>query len=143
MTGPATVELWAQSSAPDTDFTAKLTVVRPDGEVINLNNGIIRTAFAASLSRPEPQLPGQPHQYRIQIWPTSYEFRAGDRIGLEVSSSDYPQFAPNPNTGDPFGQSTTEQPATQAILHDAAHPSVLTLPVIPAGSAGVDAFPRP
>ena len=75
VTGPVTVDLWAESSAPDTDFTAKLTVVRPDGEVINLNNGIIRTSFRQSLSQPEPALPGQPYEYRISVWPTSYEFR--------------------------------------------------------------------
>jgi uncharacterized protein len=142
VTGPATVDLWATSSAPDTDFTAKLTAVRPDGEVINLNNGILRTAFRDSLSDPTPTVPGQPYEYHIQIWPTSYQFRAGDRIRLEVSSSDYPQFAPNPNTGQPFGLTADQQPATQSILHDAEHPSVLTLPVIPPGDAGASAFPK-
>jgi len=131
VTGPTTVELWAQSSAIDTDFTAKLTVVKPDGEVINLNNGILRTSFRDSLSKPATTPPNQPVAYRIQIWPTSYEYRAGDRIRLEISSSDYPQFAPNPNTGEPFGQSTATVPATQTILHDATHPSSITLPVIP------------
>jgi putative CocE/NonD family hydrolase len=133
ITGPTTATLWAQSSAPDTDFTAKLTVVKPDGQVINLNDGILRTSFRDSLSNPTPATPNQPHAYRIQIWPTSYEFRTGDRIRLEISSSDYPQFAPNPNTGEPFGQSTAAVSATQTILHDAAHPSSVTLPVIPAG----------
>jgi len=131
VTGPTTVDLWAQSSAIDTDFTAKLTVVKPDGEVINLNNGILRTSFRDSLSKPATTPPNQPVAYRIQIWPTSYEYRAGDRIRLEISSSDYPQFAPNPNTGEPFGQSTATVPATQTILHDATHPSSITLPVIP------------
>lgn len=133
VTGPTTVNLWASSSAPDTDFTAKLAVVKPDGQVINLNNGILRTSFRDSLSNPTPTTPNQPYAYRIQIWPTSYEYRAGDRIRLEISSSDYPQFAPNPNTGEPFGQSTATVPATQTILHDAAHPSSVTLPVIPEG----------
>jgi uncharacterized protein len=144
VTGPATVDLWAQSSAPDTDFTAKLDVVKPDGEVINLNNGIIRTSFRDSLSEPRPAIPGQPYDYRIQIWPTSYQFRAGDRIRVEISSSDYPQFAPNPNTGEPFGQSDTTQPAIQTILHDATHPSKLTMPIIPTdGVTGTDDFPTP
>jgi putative CocE/NonD family hydrolase len=133
VTGPTTVNLWAQSSAPDTDFTAKLTVVKPDGQVINLNNGILRTSFRDSLSNPTQTTPNQPYAYRIQIWPTSYELRTGDRIRIEISSSDYPQFAPNPNTGEPFGQSTATVPATQTILHDAAHPSSVTLPVIPEG----------
>ncbi|WP_051073850.1 CocE/NonD family hydrolase [Mycobacterium sp. JS623] len=131
ITGPTTVRLWAQSSAADTDFTAKLTVAKPDGSVINLNNGILRTAFRDSLAAPTPTVPGRPYEYRIQIWPTSYEFRKGDRIRLEVSSSDYPQFAPNPNTGAPFGESAAVQTAAQTILHDEAHPSAITLPVIP------------
>ena len=132
ITGPTTVTLWASSSAPDTDFTAKLDVVKPDGEAVNLNDGIVRASFRDSLSAPSPITPGVPYKYTIAVWPTSYEFSAGDRIRVEVSSSDYPQFAPNPNTGEPFGQNAATRPADQAILHDAAHPSSVTLPVIPA-----------
>jgi putative CocE/NonD family hydrolase len=143
VTGPVSVHLWAESSAPDTDFTAKLTAVRQDGQVVNLNNGIIRTSFRESLSDPKPAVAGQPYEYVIQIWPTSYEFRTGDRIRVEISSSDYPQFAPNPNTGEPFGQSASRQTAVQTVLHDAAHPSYLTLPIIPSGTAGTDSFPLP
>ena len=131
VTGPVSVRLWAQSTATDTDFTAKLAVVKPDGRVINLNNGILRTSFRDSLSDPTPIEPGRPYEYQIQVWPTSYEFARGDRIRLEISSSDYPQFAPNPNTGAPFGRDAAARTATQTILHDAAHPSALTLPVIP------------
>jgi putative CocE/NonD family hydrolase len=131
VTGPVSVRLWAQSSAADTDFTAKLTVVKPDGRAINLNNGILRTPFRDSLSDPTPTVPGQPYEYQIQVWPTSYGFRRGDRIGLEISSSDYPQFAPNPNTGAPFGTDSAVRPATQNILHDAGHPSAVVLPIIP------------
>lgn len=134
ITGPTTVKLWAASSAPDTDFTAKLTAVAPDGQVVNLNNGIIRAAFRDSLSDPMPITPGQPYQYTINIWPTSYLFKAGYRIRVEISSSDYPQYAPNPNTGEPFGQSGLTQPALQTIYHDAEHPSSITLPIIPAGN---------
>jgi putative CocE/NonD family hydrolase len=133
VTGPVTVDLWAASSAPDTDFTAKLAVVKPDGEVVNLNNGIVRTPFRDSLSAPTPAVPGTPYEYHIAVWPTSYLFRAGEKIRLEISSSDYPQFAPNPNTGPPFGQSADTRPATQTIFHDAAHPSSVSLPIIPAG----------
>lgn len=134
VTGPVSVDLWAASSATDTDFTAKLDVVKPDGTVTNLNDGILRTAFRDSLEHLEPGLPDTPYQYRIAIWPTSYLFSAGDRIRLEISSSDYPQFAPNPNTGKAFGVSAARQPADQTILHDAAHPSALILPVIPEGA---------
>jgi uncharacterized protein len=132
ITGPASVTLWAQSTAVDTDFTAKLIVVKPDGQAINLNNGILRTAFRDSLSSPTPIVPGRPYPFTIQIWPTSYEFAAGDKVRLEISSSDYPQFAPNPNTGAPFGQDTRTVPATQTILHDPDHPSSIRLPIIPA-----------
>jgi putative CocE/NonD family hydrolase len=141
VTGPTTVRLWASSTAPDTDFTAKLTVAKADGQLVNLNDGIIRTPFQDSLSDPHPATPGEPHEYTIAVWPTSYLFKAGDRIRIEISSSDYPQFAPNPNTGEPFGQSTTTIPATQTVLHDAAHPSTVILPVIPASETGTDGFP--
>ena len=141
VTGPTTVDLWALSSAVDTDFTAKLIVVKPDGGAINLNNGILRTAFRDSLSEPRPGVPNQAYEYHIAVWPTSYLFRAGDRIRLEISSSDFPQFAPNPNTGEPFGQSTATVPATQTILHDAAHPLAIVIPVIPASGQGSDRFP--
>ena len=131
VTGPVTVRLWAESTSPDTDFTAKLTAMKPDGAVVNLNNGILRTSFRESLSDPKPTTPGKPYEYQIHVWPTSYEFRAGDIIRLEISSSDYPQFAPNPNTGAPFGTDAATRVATQTILHDAQHPSTVILPVIP------------
>jgi putative CocE/NonD family hydrolase len=143
VTGPTTVDLWAASSAPDTDFTAKLTAVKPDGRVINLNNGILRAAFRDSLSKPQPITPGRPYEYKIAVWPTSYLLRAGDRIRVEISSSDYPQFAPNPNTGDPFGQNTDTTLATQTILHDATHPSAVILPIIGGTDTGAHQFPTP
>ena len=136
VTGPVSVHLWAASSATDTDFTAKLTVIKPNRQVLNLNNGILRTAFRDSLSAPQPVTPSRPYEYTITVWPTSYLFRAGERIGLEISSSDYPQFAPNPNTGKPFGHDADMRPATQTILHDPAHPSYVVLPVIPGGDEG-------
>ncbi len=143
LTGPTTVDLWAASSAPDTDFTAKLTAVKPDGRVINLNNGILRAAFKDSLSQPQLITPGRPYEYQIAIWPTSYLLRVGERIRVEISSSDYPQFAPNPNTGERFGQNTATHPAVQTILHDAAHPSRVILPVIAGNDTGTNEFPMP
>ncbi len=143
VTGPISVDLWAASSAPDTDFTAKLVVVQSDGAAVNLNNGVVRTSLAQSLSELRPIAVGQPHRYRIDVWPVSYQFRVGERIRLEISSSDFPQYAPNPNTGAPFGQNSELRTARQTILHDAAHPSTLTLPVIPAGDPGTEQFPMP
>lgn len=140
ITGPMEVKLWAASTAPDTDFTAKVVAVAPDGSTMNLNNGIIRASFRDSLEHPSLIVPGQPYQYTIHVWPTSYLAKAGYRIRLEVSSSDFPQYAPNPNTGEPLGRSTATQPATQTILHDPEHPSAVTLPIVPAGG-GSTTFP--
>ncbi len=141
ITGPTEVSLWAASTAPDTDFTAKLVAVAPDGSTVNLNNGIIRAAFRDSLEHPTPIVPGQPYRYTIKIWPTSYQVPAGSRVRLEISSSDFPQYAPNPNTGEPFGQSAAVQGATQTIFHDAEHPSSVVLPIIPVGDSGSTKFP--
>jgi putative CocE/NonD family hydrolase len=140
VTGPITVKLWASSTAPDTDFVARLEVVSPDGMAVNLNNGIIRAAFRDSLSDPTPLVPGQPYRFTIKIWPTSYQFKAGDRIRIAVTSSDYPQYAPNPNTGDRFGDNARTAPATQTIYKDAAHPSSVSLPFIPTGDNGSTRF---
>lgn len=135
VTGPVTVVLYAGTTAPDTDFTAKLVDVAPDGTAINLANGIQRASFRESLSHPTPVVPGRIYAYRIHVWPTSNLFEAGHRIRLEISSSDFPQFAPNPNTGEPFGTSARWQIARQTILHDAAHASALILPVITAAGS--------
>lgn len=140
LTGPTTVTLWASSTAPDTDFVARLEVLAPDGSSVNLNNGIIRASFRDSLTTPTPIVPGQPYRFTIEIWPTSYQFKAGDRIRIAVSSSDYPQYAPNPNTGEPFGESTRTEQATQTIYQDPDHPSSVTLPIIPAGDNGSTTF---
>ena len=102
ITGPVTVDLWASSSAPDTDFTAKLDVVKPDGEVINLNNGIVRTAFRDSLSSPQPADPGRPHEYQISVWPTSYLFRAGEVIRPGDIEQRLPPVRAEPEYGPAF-----------------------------------------
>ena len=135
-TGPVTVILYARSTAPDTDFTAKLIDVYPDGTAVNLANGIQKASYRESLSHPTPIAPGEVYRYTIHVWPTSNLFKAGHSIRLEISSSDFPQFAPNPNTGEPFGTTTRRVTATQTILHDAAHPSALILSVMPAGERG-------
>ncbi|MEO7193665.1 MAG: CocE/NonD family hydrolase [Pseudonocardiaceae bacterium] len=136
VTGPVSVTLYASSAVPDTDWTAKLVDVHPDGTAVNLNNGIQRASFRESSSAPTPIEPGTVYQYTITVWPTSTLFRAGHRIRLEISSSDFPQFDPNPNTGSWLGDSTATQVAHQTVLHDAQHPSALVLPVIPASASG-------
>ncbi len=143
VTGPVSVKLYAQSTAVDTDFTAKLIDVFPDGTAINLSNGIQRASFRESLTTPELIIPNKVYVYSIKLWPTSNLFQAGHRIRLEISSSDYPQFAPNPNTGESFGSSSQWKTASQTILHDADHPSALILSLAPLAAvhAGTDRFP--
>lgn len=144
VTGPVAVTLYAKSTAPDTDFTAKLVDVFPDGTAINLANGIQDARFRDSLSDPTLIHPGQIYKYTIHVWPTSNLFLPGHRIRVEISSSDFPQFAPNQNTGAPFGVSAKWQKATQTILHDREHPSSIRLPVIPPDLIGpaADVAPR-
>ncbi|GBQ09949.1 putative acyl esterase [Swaminathania salitolerans LMG 21291] len=134
VTGPITVDLYASTDAPDTDFTAKLVDVAPDGSAINLNNGIIRASYRDSLEHPTPVEPGKVYRYRIKVWPTSNLFLAGHRVRLEISSSDYPQFAPNPNTGAPLASAKGYRKAEQIIWHDKAHPSSVILPELPDAS---------
>ena len=128
VTGPVTLELWATSSAPCTDFTAKLVDVHPDGTAINLCDGVMR-ARGQGL----PLTPGAAYRFAITVGVTSNLFKAGHRIRLHVSSSNYPAFAPNPNTPTSFAAATAEEftPAEQSVLHDRLHPSHLLLPVIP------------
>ncbi len=133
VTGPVSVTLHAASSAPDTDFTAKLVDVGPCGRAINLGDGIIRARYRNSTAKAEPISPGKVYEYRIDLWATSNVFLPGHRIRVEISSSNYPRFDRNPNTGAPARGPDDLKPATQTILHDEAHPSHITLPIIPRG----------
>ncbi len=129
--GPVQVELWATSSAPDTDFTAKLVDVHPDGYAHNVSEGIIRARYRNSDYRESWLTPGAAHDYTIDLGYTATVFRRGHRIRLEVSSSNFPHFDRNPNTRTAFGESADVQPATQRVLHDDLHPSRLVLQVAP------------
>ena len=131
VTGPVRVELFASSSAVDTDFTAKLVDVSPEGFAQNLTEGIIRARYRDSQEQPAFMNPGQPYKFAIDVWATSNVFRKGHRLRLEISSSNFPRFDRNLNTGD--GASARKPVnATNTIYHDAEHPSVLILPVVPA-----------
>ena len=133
VTGPILVTLWAASSAHDTDFTAKLLDVRPDGYVQNVQDGIIRARYRDSASEPQLMTPGQPYRFTIDLWATSHVFKSGHRLRLEVSSSNFPRFDRNPNTGRTIATETELAPAAQTVLHDAEHPSHVLLPLIPRG----------
>jgi len=137
VTGPIDVKLWASSSALDTDFTAKLIDVHPPtpdypgGIETNLEDGIIRARFRNSLERAELMKPGEIYDFTIQLYPTSNLFKAGHRIRLDISSSNFPRFDPNPNTGEPLNEHTHTIVARNTVYHDATHPSHVILPIIP------------
>lgn len=123
ITGTASVNLFVTTSAPCTDFTAKLVDVWPDGSAYNICDGILRQEFSGSETIPVP--------IEIRLWPTSIVLAKGHRVRLEVSSSNFPRFDANPNTCKPTADETQTQAAQQAIYHLAKHPSSLILPVIP------------
>ena len=151
--GPVTATIWAASSAVDTDFTATLTDVHPDGRALNIADGICRARFrkAADGWRPEdlhkgiapyeklydptfkPELlqPGTPAEFKIDLWSTANRFRKGHRIRVEISSSNFPRYDRNLNTGGRVGFESQGKVADQTIFHDGDHPSRITLPVIP------------
>jgi putative CocE/NonD family hydrolase len=131
VTGPVKLILWAASSARDTDFTGKLVDVHPDGKAYNLCDGIVRAQCRNGLEKPDLLEPGQATRFEIDLWVTSNLFRRGHRIRLQVSSSNFPRFDRNPNTGHDFGQDAELAKASQTIFHDQAHPSHILLPIIP------------
>ena len=132
VTGPVTLDLFAKSSVVDTDFTAKLVDVGPDGFAQNLTEGILRASFREStLGEPKLIVPGQVYEYKIDLWSTSNVFLKGHRIRLEVSSSNFPRFDRNLSTGKRAAESSEFLKATNTILHDREHPSSLILPVVP------------
>ena len=135
VTGPVEMHLWAASSAPDTDFTAKLVDLfpasydYPEGLAINITDSIIRDRYRNGWEQPELMVPGQPYEFVFQLYPTSNIFRAGHRIRLDISSSNWPRFDVNPNTGGPLGREQAYQAATQTIYHETDHASHVVLPV--------------
>ena len=131
LTGPIVVTLYAATTAPDTDFTAKLLDVRPDGFAHNLQDGIVRARYRTSAREPAPITPGLVYRYDIDLWATSHVVQAGHRIRVDISSSNFPRFDRNPNTGAALGVDARLESARQTIHHSAQYPSHITLPVIP------------
>jgi putative CocE/NonD family hydrolase len=142
VTGPVSVKLHAASDAPNTDFTATLSDVHPDGRAIHICEGIRGATFRESLENPTPIEPGRIYEYTIDLWETSMVFKAGHRLRVDVSSSNFPRFARNQNTGLPFGTSADVRKAKQAIYHDPRHPSHILLPVIPPAAVGATRIPN-
>jgi putative CocE/NonD family hydrolase len=132
VTGPVTLELWARSSAVDTDFTAKLVDVSIEGFAMNLADGIIRMRYRDSQEKPQLMNPDQAYKISVDLSATSNVFKKGHILRLEVSSSNFPRFDRNLNTGADQATNRDFVSATNTILHDAEHPSALLAPVIPA-----------
>jgi putative CocE/NonD family hydrolase len=131
LTGPISVTLYAATTAADTDFTAKLVDVRPDGFAHNLQDGIVRARYRTSVREPSFVTSGEVYRYTIDLWATSHVVKAGHRVRVDVSSSNFPRFDRNPNTGAALGVDTRLETARQTVYHSASYPSHITLPVIP------------
>jgi len=137
VTGPLVVKLWASSDGPDTDFTAKLIDVYPPnadfpaGVDMIIGDSIVRARYRKSLTKPEPLERGKAYEFTIELYPTSIFFRRGHRIRLDISSSNFPRFDVNPNTGEPLNDNRSSRVAENTVYLDPAHPSRILLPLIP------------
>jgi len=116
VTGPIKVHLFASSSAVDTDFTAKLVDVRPDGYAHNLQDGIVRARYRTSASEPSLIEPDRVYEFVIDLWATSHLLKTGHRLRVEISSSNFPRFDRNQNTGAPIGQDARLEVARQTVV---------------------------
>ncbi|MBP7775745.1 MAG: CocE/NonD family hydrolase [Acidobacteria bacterium] len=139
VTGRLVVKLFAASSATDTDFTAKLVDVYPpsrdypNGVDLNVGDSIVRARYRNGAGPAALMTPGTPYAFTIEMYPTSLVFRKGHRIRLDISSSNFPRFDVNPNTGEPLNDNRRTQVAENAVFHEPAHASHIILPIIPAG----------
>ena len=131
VTGPVSAELYVSSTAVDTDFTAKLVDVHPDGFARNLADGILRLRFRHSFEKAELLTPGEIYKIHIDLWATSNLFRKGHRMRLEVSSSNFPRYDRNLNTGEDLVNGARMVTASQTLYHDRDRPSALILPIVP------------
>ena len=131
VTGPLSVTLWAATDAQDTDWHAMLLDVAPDGGAYRIQDGIVRARFREGMDREVFPVRGRPTRYTIDLWHTGMVFKAGHRIRLAVASAAFPKYGRNLNTGGDNNRDSTYVTAHQRVLHDRAHASYLTLPLIP------------
>ncbi|MGE0881037.1 MAG: CocE/NonD family hydrolase [Acidimicrobiia bacterium] len=131
LTGPVTAKLYVATSARDTDFTVVLSDVRPDGYAHNIVDGVVRLSYYRRFDDPQPVEPGQVYEIEVDLWSVSHVFAAGHRLCVHVSSSDFPRWDRNPNTGNRFGTDVSVVVADQTVFHDSLRPSHIVLPVIP------------
>jgi putative CocE/NonD family hydrolase len=133
VTGPIKMELYASSSAEDTDFMVKLLDVWPSGFAQRISDGMVRARFRLGMDKPEFIEPGTIYRYEIDCWNTSHVFFEGHQIRIEITSSAFPKYDRNLNTASPLGQSTEMKTAEQTIYHEENYPSAIILPVVPKG----------
>lgn len=131
VTGRVRVELYASSSASDTDFMAMLLDVHPSGFAQRLCDGMVRARFRDGMDRPAPIEPGRVYRYEIDCWNTAQLFRKGHSIRVQIASSAFPKYDRNLNTGESLATGTAMAVAEQRVYHDAAHPSRIVLSIIP------------
>ncbi len=131
ITGPMSATLWAVTDARDTDWHVMLLDVHPDGRALRIQDGIVRARFRNGFGRPELPEPGRAYRYDIDLWFTSLVLPPGHRLRVTVESAAFPKYDRNLNTGGDNERDTTWVVARQRILHDAEHPSHVTLPLIP------------
>ncbi len=131
ITGPISATIWASSDAKDTDFTATLTDLEPDGKAIALCEGIVRARFRNGTENPQMMVPGEIYKFEIDMWNTSNSFIKGHRIRIEISSSNFPRYNRNLNSGNPIASDIDISIANQTVYHGIQYPSYINLPVIP------------
>ena len=131
VTGRILTQLYAASSATDTDFTAKLVDVHPNGYAQLLAEGIIRARYRNSFKKQELLTPQEVYEYTVDLWSVSHVFQKGHKIQVEISSSNFPKYDRNPNTGHKYGEDAELEKATQTIYHDSQYLSHIILPVVP------------
>jgi putative CocE/NonD family hydrolase len=131
ITGPISAELYATTDSTDTDFMAKLIVVKPDGTSFNLVDGVIRARYREGFEQPKLIEPGKTYKYTLDMWATSYVLSPGDRLRIDVTSSNFPRLARNLNTGAEFAKTSEMKVAKQVIHMSDEYPSHVVLPIVP------------
>jgi putative CocE/NonD family hydrolase len=128
--GPVKAILYGLSSAPDTDWVVRLCDVWPDGRSISVCDGILRGRYRNSSECEELMVPDQIYRFEVDLWATAQTFLPGHRIRVQVTSSDFPRYDRNLNTGGPFGEEVLGQVAANTIFHDALRSSHVVLPIM-------------
>jgi putative CocE/NonD family hydrolase len=127
--GPVVAVLYGLSSAPDTDWVVRLCDVHPDGRSMSVCDGILRARYRDSLEQPKLMVPGQIYRFEVDLLATAHSFQAGHRLRVQVTSSDFPRYDRNLNTGGPFEEEVRGQVAVNTVFHDRMRPSHLALPI--------------